>query len=94
MSTLLTGQLLPKISIPDRLRIKAPSLNNLNDRNQQPDCKMKVKDSNHHSPVQEEAPLGEPDPALSLIALTQTIPGVPDQAPASYHVSVTSYAVI
>jgi hypothetical protein len=39
-------------------------------------------------------PLGEPDPALSLIALTQTIPDVPDQAPASYHVSVTSYAVI
>jgi hypothetical protein len=90
------AQLLPKIRVPHWLVIKAPPYSSLSDRRPISYLTLPNAGERFQSPFPSPGflPLGEPDPALSLIALTQTIPDVPDQAPASYHVSVTSYAVI
>jgi hypothetical protein len=57
-------------------------------------CKVQVKESTHLSSGPGVLPLGEPGPVSGLMAFIRTVPDAPDQAPASYHVSETSHAVI
>jgi hypothetical protein len=97
ISALLIGQRLhPQISVPDWLMVQAPPYSSLSDRRPvgslTAEHKWQVPLTDLPSPG--FLPLIRPGQALGLIAFSRTSPDVPEQTPASYHISVTSYAVI